>query len=524
MSRSKRFLGGLGLGYSYQALVMLAALWLTPFLLKHIGQHDYGLWLTGLQILSYLMLMDFGIVALLPRETAYATGRMISGTEGRDLPGIIGRVARVVLYQTPLVALAVAVFLFAMPARWHEFRGPVAVVMISFAALFPARIFQAVLHGLQDTVFLGRVQMLGWILSTVLTVVLVLRGFSLYALAFGWLTAQVLSTALCYFRLRGSFPEVLPSRLPGLSARELFSSLTSGFWVSASQVAQVLVAGTDFVLITRFLGPSAVVPYACTQKLIAVLGNQPYMIMEVAGPGLSQMKTSESRHRIFQVSSGLTLGMLALAGAVACVTLAVNHSFVRWWLPGNQFGGAVLTGILVASMLLRHWNTTTVYSLFALGYERRISVTTLIDGFVTLSAGAVLVRWLGPIGAPIGSLVGVCAVSLPANLWALAREVQVSVLKLLGAIYPWFWRFAIVAVVSVILGLRWRGNLPYIAGTACFTAALYAAVMLPMIMDSGLREYIPRRFTEFWESFRRRLTFGPPVTQDPVPQVVDHES
>jgi len=45
------------------------------FLLHRIGQHDYGLWLVGAQLLGYLGLMDFGIVALLPRATASAAAR-----------------------------------------------------------------------------------------------------------------------------------------------------------------------------------------------------------------------------------------------------------------------------------------------------------------------------------------------------------------------------------------------------------------------------------------------------------------
>ena len=117
LSRSRRFLGGVALNYVNQAVVMLVGLWLTPFLLKHIGQHDYGLWLVGLQVLSYVMLMDFGVVALLPRETAYLTGRAIGATQEEALPVLVGRTARIVLYQTPLVAAAVAIFWFTITHR-----------------------------------------------------------------------------------------------------------------------------------------------------------------------------------------------------------------------------------------------------------------------------------------------------------------------------------------------------------------------------------------------------------------------
>src|SRR5689334_20090413 len=69
-ARTKRFIAGAGAGYAYQLVVMVVGLWFTPFLLRHLGQHDYGLWAVGMQILGYLLLLDMGVVALLPREQA----------------------------------------------------------------------------------------------------------------------------------------------------------------------------------------------------------------------------------------------------------------------------------------------------------------------------------------------------------------------------------------------------------------------------------------------------------------------
>ena len=43
-------------------------------------------------------------------------------------------------------------------------------------------------------------------------------------------------------------------------------------WVAVSQTAQVLLNGTDVMIIGALLGPAAVVPYACTGKLIARAG------------------------------------------------------------------------------------------------------------------------------------------------------------------------------------------------------------------------------------------------------------
>lgn len=507
VARSRRFFGGLRLSYLCQAVTMVTGLWLTPFLLNHLGQHDYGLWLVGLQTLSYLVLMDFGVVALLPRETAYATGHAIAGNAGHDLSELIGRTAKVVLYQTPLVAAAVALVWFVTPVR-PAIRGPILVAMAGFVVLFPLRIFQAVLQGLQETPYLGKLQFVSWTISTGCMVLLILQGAGLYALAVGWVLGQLLPSVLSFYRLKTAFPGVLPRRLTKLTRQELFRAMASGSWISMAQVAQILVLGTDFVIIGRVLGAAAVVPYAVTQKMLTVLANQPQMIMEMATPGLSQMKTSESRENIFRVCNALTLSMLIASGAVVCVYLAVNHSFVNWWIGASQFGGSTLTLAMAACLLLRQWNTTSVYTIFALGYERRISITTLVEGVVNVAAAFLLVHWLGPIGAPLGSVLGLCLVSVPGNFSALAHELQMPMLRVAAPLWPWLWRMSLAGAFAAVVGLRWRANLPYVAGVAFLVGGAYVLLMLPMIMNSHLRRYLPSPVTRVWESMLRRLNWS----------------
>ena len=142
-----------------------------------------------------------------------------------------------------------------------------------------------------------------------------------------------------------------------------------------SQIAQILTAGTDMLVIGKLLGPAATVPYSCTGKLAGVLANKPQMVMQAAFPALSELRTGGSRLRIRQATTALGQAMLVASGAVGCVVLAVNRGFVGWWAGPNQYAGSLLTLMTVVAMLVRHWNTTFTYSLFCFGHERRLAVT-----------------------------------------------------------------------------------------------------------------------------------------------------
>ncbi len=496
MSRTNRFLGGLLMTYGYQGLLVLTGFWLMPFYLGRIGQHDFGLWLVGTQMLNYLALTDFGVVALLPLETAYATGRAGGSAEAGDLPEIVGRSVRIVLYQLPIVILVAAVMLAMLPAAWQDLRGPLAIALLAFVIGFPLRILPALLQGLQDLTYANGLQTVVWMLSTGATALMVFAGWKLYALALGWLITQIAMTPLYLHRLRTRFPGVLPRRLPPVVWSAIRAQLGKGSWISIAQVAQLLISNTDLLIIGRLLSPGAVVPYSFTGKLPGVIGNQASILMHTATPALCEMRTGESRQRVFQALNALNQGMLTFSGLVFCVVLIVNHWFVDWWVAarhyGEQYGGFGLTVAILVAMVIRHWTTTTSYAVFCFDHQRRISLTNLADGLVTAGCCLVFVRFWGLVGAPIGTMMGACLVSLPLNLSRIARDTDTTIPQLLwGMLGGWFWRFLLLIAGSLMVAFRWSPSSLIQAGLATLAvSAVYCLVMLPNLLRAPLGNYV----------------------------------
>lgn len=496
MSRTRKFIGGVAFGYATQVLTTAVGLWLTPFLLGRVGQHDFGLWLVGTQVIAYLALMDFGIIALLPRETAFATGRAEKAEGASDLPLLVGQTARLVAWQMPLVAAAALVSWWMLSAAWPELSAPIGVVLLSFVLAFPLRIFGAVLQGLQDLAFMGRAGIASYLLSTAVTVLLIISGWGLYALAAGWMTQQLFVPAVCLYRLRARFPEVLPRGVPKLSWAAARVRLSQGFWVSLAQIAQVLWNGTDILIIGKLFGPAAVVPYVCTGKMAGVLANQPTIIMVAAAPALSQMRVAESRDRVTEVCVALGQAMLILSGAVVCVVLAVNQGFVARWVGAAQYGGFWLTALIVLNMLLRHWDLTIAHSLLCFGYERRLCMTALLDGVVSIGLVLILLWLYGLPGAPLGQIIGTFLVSLPLNLSALAAESGLTRWEMLRPLAPWFVRFVLLAAACGALARVWTPEGFLLIGlTAAGVGLVYVAVMFHVALREPLGRYVRPRLS-----------------------------
>ena len=490
MSRSKSFLSGAFLAYVYQGGVMLVGLWLTPFYLRTLGAHDYGVWLVALQVLTFLLLADLGIIAVVPRDVARANGRE-QADSGESLQVLVGQTIKVVLLQTALIGLlALGIFFFRVGNN-PEVRGPIGLILLVLVLTYPLRVCGAVLQGLQDLKFLGRVRIWLWAAATALTVVLLLLGVRFYALAWGWCLQEITGNLIAFLRLRAIRPDLLGRSVWEQAGPFQWRWFGRGMWVSVGQVAFWLVAATDVLIVARAFGPATVVIYSCTAKLILVLQNQPQILAGVALPGLSHMKSSESRENILRATVSLTQAMLLLAGAVFCVVLAINRQFVGLWVGAGYFGGTTLTILMLVVFVGRLIDYTLALALFAFGYEKQTALRCLLDGVVSVTLAAILAPPLGLVGVSLGFLCGCWLVSLPIDFYLFSRELQVSIPEAARPYVPYLWRFALVGGVGLVAMLRIQAsNIFVLAVAAGIIGLAYLFLIFPYVRRTALGGYI----------------------------------
>jgi O-antigen/teichoic acid export membrane protein len=250
------------------------------------------------------------------------------------------------------------------------------------------------------------------------------------------------------------------------------------------------------------------VQYSCTTKLATVLSNHPQLIMQAATPALSEMRAASQRDRLVEASLALTLAMLTVSGLVACLILALNTAFVAWWVGPAQYGGYALTALAAVHLVVRHLNVTFIYGLFCFGRERRISITNLVDGLVTIAAALVLLPLAGPSGAVLGSLGAVMVVSLPSNLAALARETATTPVEWLRKLLPWLSRFVALAAASALVPVVWSpAGIVSLVLSGLAVTAVYALVMMQGLSNGPLGAFVrPRLAALLPTTWRPRLS------------------
>ena len=495
MSRTRRVVAGAALGYANMAVTTLAGLWFTPFLLRHIGQQSFGLWAVSAPILSYLGMIDFGVISLFQREVAHLLGA--AGGDFRASPGLpiaTGKVFRLVLWQVPALCAAATTVWLCLPKDWEPLRGPFGIVLASLVVFFPVRISHALLMGLQDLAFIGKLNILAWLAGFVIGVVLVLLGHGLYGLAISWSASQLIANTAYCLRVFFRFRDTLPRHLPRLSRTEAMERLGRGFWIVITQLASAVMSGGDVLVVGATMGPAAVAPYAITDKLVTMFYNIPQQLMASAQPALSELKAAGDRQKLGVVCTALTQAVLLVSGLIACLVIVVDQGFVDWWVGKAQFAGNSVVVLLVAGMLLSHWTTSTIYTIFSFGYERLISITSIVNGILTLGLTILLTRRFGFAGAAAASSVGLLVVALPPHLVAISRQTATAKRVLLGALWPWAWRFGLLVVCAVMAARLWIPDSFFkLAVTSVAVTIVYAGTMFPVVMSEPLGSYVRPR-------------------------------
>jgi O-antigen/teichoic acid export membrane protein len=328
-----------------------------------------------------------------------------------------------------------------------------------------------------------------WVVTTAVSLGLVFAGWGLYALAIGWSAGQQLSYVACALRLRTEFPEARAA--PGGPGRsELWGLLRSSLWVSLAQIAQVLTNGTDLLIAGWLLGPTAVVSYSCTTKLLTLLNNQCYIIGLTAQPALAHLGAAGDSGRLHAALRAVGLAMLAMSGAAAIAVATVNQVFVAGWVGPNQYAGTLVTLLAVTAVTARHVGFTWWNAVYIMGHERQVCGVMILDGVVTVAAVAGWTALLGLPGIPLGSLTGAALVYLPTGLVALAGALGISVARVLGWLIPWATRFALVfGPVAVAVGSGTVVSVWSAGGLAAVAVGAYALLAYDLAGRDPLRGY-----------------------------------
>ncbi|HEU0051931.1 MAG TPA: hypothetical protein VFQ39_02095, partial [Longimicrobium sp.] len=455
MSRTRRAGIAAVFGYLQFATSVLTGIVLLPFILARVGTDAYGVWLAFGELLAYSAMVDLGVVGVLPWLIAEADGRgdrpamrqLVAGALAfaSGAAVVFSGLALLLLWLAPNIAHVTA-------AQRATVEGPLLFLLVAMAVAFPARVFYAVLIGVQDVGFTGVMSVSQVALNPLLVVSLLLAGKGLYALAAGAAMPGLFVGVISLFRLRRIAPDLMRgwSLPPGPVLRRL-TAQGLGSWTAG--LGWRMVAASNSIVLLSVAGPEAAVVYAVTAKLGDVLMQMSWQLPDAGLVGLAQLNGEGRPQRVAEVTVSLLRLVLLGAGAVACIVLAFNPSFTTLWVGPARYGGAALNASL-AALVLAHSLGHGLYSTSAtLGTRVEVGWATLAQGAVHLGAAVLLGRWLGMPGVALAAVASTLVLAYPIGVWMVKRTTGMEHAELWRAVLgPWLARASLLLALGAVVG------------------------------------------------------------------------
>ena len=475
MSRVQRASITATFGYLQFALTIVVGIGMVPFVLDHIGATLYGYWLASGEILAYAAMADLGVLGVIPWMIAQADGR-------KDRDGIrqlmsTGFVAAV-LVSAAYVVLVILLWNVApavlklQPEARAQIAGPLALIAAVTAIVLPIRIAHSALIGLQDVRYCGAMTTIAWTFDVIVTIVLLMKGYGLWAVAIGASIPSCLSATAAIVRLRIIAPDLLRGwpRPSGAAIVALFKE-GGGGWLG--NWGWRLSSATDAIVIVTFADPVGVTMLAMTAKLGQMLTSMAWVPGDSALVGLAQLGGEGRTERLRAAMSALFRVYLTLATVAACVILAANPAFVRWWVGPELFAGLRINAVLAAAVVAVTGAHALAGSVAVLGRRLYVGTATLIAGVAHVALALWLGASFGLIGIPLAGFIAQGFLLVPMLFPAVKAVAGFHADELIRRVLiPWGPRALVLIGAATAIGIAGRQAPVWIAIPLGGTVAL----------------------------------------------------
>jgi O-antigen/teichoic acid export membrane protein len=402
MSTKKKVVLNAGWNWAGMAVSMAAGFVTAPFLVRRLGETNYGLWIVIASFTSYFGMLDLGVRGAVGRQIAYhrARGdqRGVNGVLGTSL-AILGAAGFIALLASLGVALVIT-RLFEIPQdQVTASRLALILVGVNLLLWLPLNVFDATLWAYQRFDLLNVIDITAVALRTAFTFALIGRGHGLVTLALLNLIslagAQAVKGGVSFWLdpgLRADSGDLRRS-----AARELMGY---GIWYFLISASRTLTTQASSLVIGARLGIGLVTPYSIAMRLIGAAG-----ALIVAGTGvLTPIATAmhaegdRDRQRWLMIEGGKCCLALSLYFVIFLVVL--GRPLIALWMGPNLPESALLLTILALgeALPMSQWITHGV--ILGMGRHRPLALANVAE---CAAAAALAMLLAGPFG-----LAGVC--------------------------------------------------------------------------------------------------------------------
>ena len=496
---------GATLNYTVIVLNILVGLLYTPFLLRMLGQSDYGIYSLVASVISYLTLLDLGFGNAIIRYTAKfrAEGKT---REQYELFGMF-----LILYTViGLIAMVLGYGLYTHVDAWFgntmtveeldKTRIMLLLLIFNLSFTFPMSVFGSIILAYERFVFPKVINILRILLNTGIMILLLEMGYRVIAMVVLQTVFNLLTLVCNYFYCRYKLHIKIwfrKFRWGFLKEVTLYS-----FWIFLSVIMDRIYWNTGQFVLAVYVNTATVAVFAIAIQLSILYMSFSTSISGVFLPKVTSMVTNNDNRK--EISS-----LFIRTGRIQYIVMAFilsgfvvfGHDFIRLW-AGNGYEEAYLIALLFfLALTVPMIQNLGVTILQARNQMKFRALSYLGIGVFSFLFQLLLSKHYGAIGctwAIVGALL--IGQGVVMNLYYHFRQ---------GLDIIAFWKeIAKMSVVPILMCLIAKGLLAYFPldnwKSLATGVIIFMVVYLPLFCRFGMNRY---EFSLFMAPVRKVMNY-----------------
>jgi O-antigen/teichoic acid export membrane protein len=437
MAASGAWIRNIASGYLDNAVGAIIFVFMTPFIVRHVGTDGYAVWILCHLVGYYLELADLGLGEAQVRFHARyaARGRMAA------LKDLTSSIVTALAIGGVLAALAGIVLAFSPYVSWlqvpagikFDLRAVLVVVALQVLVGVPGRALNNIYEGAERFDLQNTRSIAIQLLTAAAQVMLLTLGHGVLALALVELGALSLTILIDLYLVNRILPGLLTvsARLHRRVWRRIrhFS-----VW---SSIDDLLEAGTSYVdefLVVALLPFVQLTPYALAGSAAGVLVAATQPITDTFLPAATNLHARRRKDALVNLLLRGTRTVVAIAAPLAIFLCFFGAPLLHVWVPESAaFASAPLTILLTLSALVSVFLWTSSIVLTAVGRIRQLALLLIIEIALDVVLILVLAPRYGLTGIAAAGLISNAGIGLMVEMPLIARVVGIATLELLRA-------------------------------------------------------------------------------------------
>ncbi len=414
-------------GYLFALVVTF---FLSPFVVHHLGNSAYGVWVLIVSLTGYLGLLDLGVRGAVTRYVAryHAQGDYDEANRIASSALTIFAGGGLLAFLLSIGLAVLAVSSFNIPEAYQsQARLVLPIVGITVAISLIGGVFGGILVALQRFDVVNLVQVISSGLRALVIVIALRNGKGIVALACIQLVFSS-CTALTNAWMSYQFFPQLRIRLRYFNRQRLALIFSFSFYSFLLHVSAYLIVYTDAVVIGVFLPVSFVTFFSIAGNLVNYSRDLISGISGTMTPLASKLEAEGKMRDLQRVALNASSYATVLMLPIAITFMIRGRTFIGLWM-GAEFAnlsGRVLWILSISAIVSAGWQVGGSI-MIGISKHKRLVPMYLAIALVNLGMSVVLVQKIGVTGVAWGTTIPDLVLCLVLWPWYVRRTLKIPV-------------------------------------------------------------------------------------------------